>query len=187
MSEKRRLTRRMPILVVGLWVGVAIGIVLLFFVFDADALFSGGDKVQTARRGEPAPGFVLENIEGNQIRLSDYQGRAVVVNFWATWCGPCVREIPMFQEYQDRYESDMVVLGINQQESPDDVQKFVGELGLTYEMLLDRDAQVSSLYGVIGLPVTSFIDSQGILRYHHIGIMTEEQFSRYLMTLGVIQ
>jgi thiol-disulfide isomerase/thioredoxin len=166
---------------------VAIGVVILFFVFDADAVLGGGAGSQLARRGEPAPDFVLDNLSGRQIHLTDFQGQVVVINFWATWCGPCVREIPMFEEFYQQYSPDLIVLGVNQEEKPELVQQFVGDLDLSYEILLDRNAKISGLYGVIGLPVTAFVDAEGILRFQHVGIMTEDQFTRYLMALGVMQ
>ena len=187
MSEKRKFPRRLTVLVVGVWVGVALGLALLFFVFDIDRVIAPDDSSERANRGEPAPGFNLQNLSGEAVKLGDFRGRVVVINFWATWCGPCIQEMPMFQTYHQKYGPDLVMLGVNQEEKSEEVQKFTSEFELTFEMLLDTDAHVADLYRVFGLPATVFIDREGILRFHHIGVMTEEQFSRYLIALGVFQ
>jgi len=91
----------------------------------------------------------------------------------------------MFKHYHDLYSPDIVVLGINQEETLELVQDFTGDLNLSYEILLDKNAVVAELYRVFGLPVTVFIDREGVLRFDHIGLMAESQFDKYLLALGV--
>jgi len=134
----------------------------------------------------PAPDFELPDLEGNIRRLSDYKGQVVVLNFWATWCGPCVREMPMFQEFQDRYP-EMVLLGVDEEESPETVRDFLQKMGLTYTILLDEKAELARDLRVNYLPTTFFVDQQGDIRFRHYGIVTEEQLTHYLTELGVIQ
>lgn len=140
---------------------------------------------ESSEIGSPAPDFVLEDLSGNLVKLSDLKGRLVVLNFWATWCTPCRTEMPEFQEIYQRNEQDLVVLGINLEESPGDIQDFVSPLNITYPILLDKDGLVSRLYKVIQLPNTYFIDRQGILRIRHIGFLSSDQFQEYLDRVGV--
>ena len=135
----------------------------------------------------PAPDFELENLTGEIKHLSEYQGRVVVLNFWATWCGPCTYEMPFFQEIYESYESEIAVLAVNNQESVDRVSPFVEELGLTYEILMDNDGGVATQYQVLGFPTTYFIDPNGIIKFLHVGVLTEEQLDGYLNLLGVLE
>ena len=96
--------------------------------------------------------------------------------------------MPLFQRYYDDYrDADLVVLGVNQGESLDVVQTFIQETGITYPILLDTETKTAAAYQVIALPVTIFIDQEGIIRYQHIGVISEAQFTNYLKALGVIQ
>ncbi len=135
----------------------------------------------------PAPDFELENLTGEITHLSNYQGKVVVLNFWATWCGPCTDEMPFFQEIYENYASEIAVLAVNNQETVDKVSPFVEELGLTYEILMDNDGGVATQYQVIGFPTTYFIDPNGIIKYLHVGVLTEEQLDGYLNLLGVLE
>jgi len=140
---------------------------------------------ESSEIGSPAPDFVLEDLSGNPVKLSDLRGRLVVLNFWATWCTPCRTEMPEFQEIYQRNEQDLVVLGINLEESPSDIQDFVSPLNITYPILLDKEGLVSRQYKVIQLPNTYFIDRQGIFRIRHIGFLSSNQFQEYLDRVGV--
>lgn len=132
--------------------------------------------------GEAAPDFVLTDLDGNSHRLSDFQGRPVVVNFWATWCAPCRIEMPELQAAFDRYqEDDLAMLAVNRDESDVVVRDyFYGELGLTFTPLLDQGSVVSDLYEVFNMPTTYFLDASGIVTAVHRGPMTESQLDGYL-------
>ncbi|OGO30466.1 MAG: hypothetical protein A2Z16_02620 [Chloroflexi bacterium RBG_16_54_18] len=135
--------------------------------------------------GSPAPDFVLDDLSGNPVKLSDLKGRLVVLNFWATWCIPCRTEMPEFQNIYRQKEPDLVVLGINLEQSPGEIQDFITQLDITYPILLDEEGQVSRLYKVVQLPNTFFIDHDGIIRMRHIGFLSGEQFNEYLDKVGV--
>lgn len=118
--------------------------------------------------GVEAPDFVLETAAtGEQVRLSDFRGQTVVLNFWATWCVPCRTEMP---DLQAAYENDdVVVLAVNQEESDAAVQRFVDEFALSFPVVLDRQGDVRAHYNVIGLPATFFIDPDGVIRARTFG------------------
>ncbi len=185
--------KKLVIIVVGIWIGVALGVLLLWALSASGRIALGlpgsssVGQAQSVAGDQPAPGFVLENLAGDQITLDQYAGKVVVLNYWATWCGPCIREIPMFQQYHQAYSPDLVILGINAQEQPQEVKEFLEQIEVSYEILLDTTGKVLRGYKVIVLPATVFIDEKGILRYQHIGFMSEEQFAGYLREMGVLE
>ena len=121
--------------------------------------------------GEPVPDFRLDTPDGGTLQLSDYRGQAVVLNFWATWCVPCRKEMPQLQAVHAEYadSGSLTVVAVNLQESPSAVTDFGEELSLTFPLALDRDGEVVRRYGLIGLPGTFFIDAEGVLRARVIG------------------
>lgn len=118
--------------------------------------------------GQPAPDFALENAAGDVVRLSDFRGKTVVVNFWATWCAPCRKEFP---ELVKLYEgsTDVVIIGVNLQENADQVRAFADEFGAEFPLVIDADGTVAESYRLLGLPSTYFVDAGGVLREQHFG------------------
>ena len=188
----RKSTSNIAILVLGLWLGVLVG-ALILLVLAVNGVISVGflaggaaDGTETVGKvNQPAGEFELQALDGGTVRLSDLRGKVVVVNFWATWCGPCIREMPMFQEYQDRYPN-IVVLGVDEEETPEKVSQFIEQMGITYTIALDQRAEMGRAMRVSFLPTTIFIDEKGEIRFRHYGIMSEEQLVYYLSTLGAI-
>jgi len=120
----------------------------------------------------PASDFELQNMDEEKIKLSNYQGKVVLLNFWATWCPPCVREMPSMERLQQRIGTDnFKVIALNQMEDPDDVFAFTGQIELdpTFEILFDTASKVSQAYAVRGLPTTYLIDKKGNIRYRAVG------------------
>jgi thiol-disulfide isomerase/thioredoxin len=116
--------------------------------------------------------FNLQNMDEEDIRLSDYRGKVILINFWATWCPPCVREMPSMERLKQKMSADdFAVLAVNQMEDPDDVFAFTGQLELdpTFDILFDTDSEVSRYYAVRGLPTTYLIDKKGNIRYRAVG------------------
>lgn len=114
-------------------------------------------------KGKPAPDFELTSLDGHKIRLSDYRGKAVLLNFWATWCSPCKVEMPWFVELQKQYGNDgLVILGVAMDDTEaQKIAQFVGEMGVNYPVLLGTD-QVSEAYGNVDyLPTSFYIDRDG--------------------------
>lgn len=132
--------------------------------------------------GQPAPTFTLADLEGNEVSLANFRGRPVIINFWATWCGPCRIEMPELQEaYEERQEEGLAILAVNLEESPDMVRRFFyDDLRLTFTPLLDREGEVASRYGVFNLPTTYFVDAEGTIAAVHRGPLTGGQIAGYL-------
>ena len=119
--------------------------------------------------GEPAPGFQLLDPAGEVIRLEDFRGRPVLINFWATWCVPCRKETPDLVALQTEWGDAVQILGINYYESAEAAQGFVTEFAVNYPTPLDSYGQVTGSYKLRGLPETFFLDGEGIIRDHRIG------------------
>ncbi|MCJ7570101.1 MAG: redoxin domain-containing protein [Anaerolineales bacterium] len=135
--------------------------------------------------GAQAPDFALRDLEGNEVRLSDYLGRSVLLTFWATWCGPCRLEMPAFEDrYQELEDDGFTVLAVNYDEPEEDVRAFRDELGLSFPLILDPGGSVQRLYQIRGYPSSIFVDPQGVVRVVHIGLITEGQLRDYLVQLG---
>lgn len=135
----------------------------------------------------PAPQFALTGLDGRRVRLTDLQGRWIFLNFWATWCKPCVVEMPELQKLSDgKYGTspdDVMVLAVNKGEKPDEVRAFLDKYQLTLPVVLDTDSIVSGQYVIISLPVTFIIDPRGIVRQQHIGALDEPSIQRYLQLI----
>ena len=126
--------------------------------------------------GALAPDFLLESLEGGEVRLSDYQGQPVVLNFWATWCGPCRKEIPQFVEAYERFRGDgLVIIGVNMQEGKSIARGYVEDYGMQFPVAIDVDGEVGDAYRLLGLPVTYFIDRDGVVRGVFTGPFEEKE------------
>ncbi len=132
-----------------------------------------GDLEEAPLPGYRAPLFRLASVTGSQIELTEFAGRPVVLNFWATWCAPCRAEMPDLQRIDQRFRGRAAILGINQGEPPDRVTRFSLELGIAYPLLLDQDQAINRLYRVRALPTTVFIDRHGVVSEVFTGIITE--------------
>jgi thiol-disulfide isomerase/thioredoxin len=120
-------------------------------------------------------------MSGEMVRLSDYLGRPVILNFWATWCAPCRLEMPELQRAQAEFgDEGPVVLTINQEESAERVAEFLDEVGLTLPALLDSDAEVGKMYGAFFLPTTVIVDQDGRVAAIHRGMISRDELDEYL-------
>ena len=127
-----------------------------------------------------APNFRLPDSRGNTLSLADYHGKVVILDFWATWCGPCKLEMPAIQAaYQMHQEDGLVVLAIAVDDSVSNVRRFFDEYGLSFQPLMD-DGTVSRAYQVFGLPTSVFIGSDGNITARHTGMLTEGKIQEYL-------
>ena len=123
-----------------------------------------------------APDFTLKDLNGNDVKLSDYKGKIVILNFWAVWCQYCLLEMPDFNELNKELEKEdeVVILAINSQESPEKVKEYLTSSNIDLKVLLDQDGTVTQTYGISGFPTTFFINKDGSL-YTYIPNMTDKK------------
>ena len=139
-------------------------IALVFSVFAASSLASSGME------GKLAPDFALKSSTGENLRLSELRGDVVMINFWATWCGPCRQEMPLLDELYARYERvGFSLLGVNIDDDSGRAMDMIEELGVNFPVLFDARKEVSKLYEVEAMPVTVIVDRTGTVRYIHHG------------------
>ncbi|GAX91382.1 TlpA family protein disulfide reductase [Effusibacillus lacus] len=148
---------------------LVLAVVVGLFVY---AFLGFKGKTEAVKVGMPAYDFQREDLTGKQIKLSDYKGKVVVLNFFTTWCPPCIEEAPELQKFEDAYKDKAKLLIIDRQEPKERVQKFVQEKKSTSTYLLDIDDSLAKKYGVVGQPETFVIDRQGIIREHIKGPVT---------------
>jgi peroxiredoxin len=118
----------------------------------------------------PAPDFTLQDLNGTEVNLSDYLGKNVILNFWATSCGYCKMQLPYLEEVYKKYsETGLTVLAVNAMESYNRAADYIAKQGYTFPVLLDSNGAVNQLYCVPALPATMFIDSEGIVRFARLG------------------
>lgn len=145
--------------------------VILLMILASGMLITGcSTSVEVPEIGKAAPSFQLTDIDGQSVSLSDFQGEPVLLNFWATWCGPCRMEMPYIQEVHNRWsEQGLVVLAVNIGESLTTVEGFIQDYSLSFPVLLDLEGNVAERYNIRGIPATYFIDSGGVIRDIQIG------------------
>jgi len=127
--------------------------------------------------GNPAPDFILNDIDGIEAKLTDFKGKVVLLDFWATWCGPCMKAMPHIQALSETYdEENVIILGINSWErEKDKLRPLLNEHKITYRVLLDSNDEVIQKYGVKAIPKFFVIDKEGIVRYSYTGLPAESQ------------
>ena len=134
------------------------------------AIFMGSSLASSGLTGQTAPDFVLKSATGENLRLSEYRGDVVMINFWATWCGPCRQEMPLLDELYDRYQRvGFNLLGVNIDDDSRRAMAMVNELGISFPVLFDEDKKVSKLYEVEAMPLTLLLDREGTVRHVHHG------------------
>lgn len=115
--------------------------------------------------GQAAPNFKLQDLTGQQVSLNEFKGKIVMLDFWATWCGPCRMTMPVVESLQKEYAGTMVLLAVNLQEPLDVVRDYIRAHGIHSRVLLDEDGAVGSMYGAEAIPMQILIDKQGIIRF----------------------
>jgi peroxiredoxin len=177
---------------------------IIFLLFPILGLIAGGIVMLTNKPGHlaltpepvtlpppkavadaPMIDFTLTSLDGKTVSLSDYQGRIVFLNFWATWCTPCQHELPAFQQFlSQQTPNGPIVLSVDVAESSDQINAFLTKFSISgLNILLDTDAKVSDSYGIFNMPTTFVIDPRGIVRYPKYGAMTIDDLNGYVRQL----
>jgi peroxiredoxin len=134
------------------------------------ALFAVVSLASSSLEGQAAPDFVLKSATGENLRLSEHRGEVVMINFWATWCGPCRQEMPLLDDLYSRYQRvGFSLLGVNIDDDSGKAMKMVQELGVSFPVLFDERKEVSRQYAVEAMPVTVLVDRTGTVRHVHHG------------------
>ncbi len=154
-----------------------IAVVMLFIGLHVARKNHGG-MLAGQLAGQPAPDFELQSIDGKNIKLSDFRGKAVLLNFWATYCGPCKIEMPWFVALQNQYgPQGLQIIGVDMEDaSTEDVAKFAKDMGVNYPILLGKEAVGQSYGGVDVLPTTFFIDRTGKVTGREFGLQSRSVF-----------
>jgi len=138
---------------------------------------SGPEVAQGPQVDKLAPDFQLQTLDGQAVSLGDFRGKPVLLNFWATWCGPCRFEMPFLQEIFEKKEwsdTGLVILAIDIGESPSSVKEFMEHFGLSFPALLDINQDVALKYNIRAIPTTFFIDKDGIIQDIKVGAFSSK-------------
>jgi peroxiredoxin len=133
--------------------------------------------------GNVPPDFELMTLDGEKMSLSSLEGKKVILNFWATWCPPCRKEMPDMQKIHDDYEGEVVVAAVNltsSEKNIDSVKHFVDELGLTFPVLLDEDGKINKQFEVLSYPTSYIVNEDGVITTKFAGAMTYEQMQDFI-------
>lgn len=171
MSSRENRRKKATIVIVSILIGTIILLGGLYILaIQMSRRFQGmiGAGLET---GTVAPDFISKNLNGDDVQLSQFRGKVVLIDFWAVFCKPCVIVLPKIQEIHEKYnDEELVVLMINVSEDKNKIQKFIEENGYTFQVLLGSgNMNVQKNYGVIGIPHTYIIDKQGKVAYSRIG------------------
>jgi len=140
-------------------------LLLLLILFTG---FSGNVLAETAQGA--APNFTLKSQKNGNLKLSELRGKVVLINFWASWCGPCRQEMPILDELYRHYRPlDFTILGVNVEQNSDDAKSLLKDVPVTFPILFDTENKISKLYDVKGMPSTVLVDRDGNIRYIHMG------------------
>ena len=165
--------------------GILKGIILtILLVAVGYAIYSqvvANDKEGASSNEKVAPGFVLNDLKGKKYDLADYRGKGVLINFWATYCPPCEKEMPYLESaYQDYKDQGVEILAVNAEEPSLIVNQFAAKQKLSFPILLDRDGEVLDKYHVQNLPITFLVNKDGVIEDQVFGEMTEDDIRGYL-------
>lgn len=170
--------RGTPVLRYVLTFGGIVGVIgLLAYGFTVDPR-----NIPSTLVGGQAPDFQLQLLDGTVVQLSDYRGRVVFLNFWASWCPPCRAEARLLEEaWRQVKDREIVFLGVNIQDTEEGARRFIEEFGITYPNGRDPQSRIAINYGVYGIPETFFIDREGRITYKHIGALGGEILGQKLV------
>lgn len=144
-------------------------------------LLDDGDAIPQA--GEVAPDFRFTLPDGTTTKLNELRGKKVLINFWATWCGPCQEEMPDLQQAHEQAGDDLVIIGVNKAEDAAAVASFVKDVPVTFPLVLDPDSDIAYRYGARNLPMSFFVNTDGTINMVKLGIMDEAFIEQQVQAL----
>lgn len=148
---------------------------------STQAAGESGLRPVTGQGGDPLPLETLPGFaDGPAVDLGEVVGEPLVVNFWATWCGPCVREMPMLRDVSSQMAGAVTFIGINVQDSPTQAKAFLEDVGVEYVQAVDPDGEFFRAAGGLGMPTTLLVDADGVVRYRHTGELTADKLRTLL-------
>jgi cytochrome c biogenesis protein CcmG/thiol:disulfide interchange protein DsbE len=198
MNEVPPKSNRAPLVILG--IGLLLGLIGGLVIFGGlprqwpwaavAPVGTPGTPAPAPVAGAPAPDFTLMDASGKAVRLWDLKGKVVLINFWATWCSPCQREMPAIQhEFETRREEGFMVLAVDAAETGPhieaDIQAFGDQFGLTFPLLLDPQIVVNDRYRIRGYPTSFFVNRAGVIAAQHVGELTAKQLADYLAKLDL--
>jgi len=154
------------------WVVPLLAGALVLIVLVWGSLKSGPSSVQVGGR---APDFTLTLMDGGQISLKDLRGQVVVLNFWASWCGPCRLEVPVLEQVWKDYGDEVAFVGIAHNDLPEQVRAFVERYGMTFPNGVDINGGIARAYGLTSVPQTFVIDEEGFVQAHQMGAIVQAE------------
>jgi thiol-disulfide isomerase/thioredoxin len=187
-----RLSRKAAWLAMG---AVALALALIWIAPGIDHVDESAPGASSGSPGEPEDAsavgkparldFKLKDMNGVDVKLDSFKGKVILLNFWATWCGPCKAEIPSLVELQEKYADDLVVLGFSVDDTPEKMKPYSEEYKVNYPLLVGNGREdVQNAFGpLLGIPVSVIIGRDGIIAKKHTGIATKEQFEREIQSL----
>lgn len=161
-----------------------ISLLLSLVLLTACNTTSGDDAEHVGTAiGEKAPNFTLQTIDGEQVELASLEGKRVLLNFWATWCGPCREELPHMQSFYEGADKSIEMVAVNltsQDYGKDKVTQFIDDYDMTFPVVLDALGDIAKRYEILTIPTTFILDEQGIILEKISGPLTEEQIKQYM-------
>jgi peroxiredoxin len=168
--------------------GLTIGLLMGYLIIRGSGSSSSAGSTSRSSapaRGLPIADFELTALTGETVKLSQFRGQPVMINFWGTWCPPCRSEMPLLQSTYELHGSKLVILAVNVNDTQQAAEQFVEEMGLTFPILMDEDGSVRNQFQVRGYPTTYFVDDEGVLREQFIGELKQNLIDEYLAKIGV--
>lgn len=180
--------RQGPVLMIGM---IVVGVAMMLFAIvgllrtNQTQSSGGADEARGPLHvGVRVADFAFSDLTGKTVRLSDFKGRSVLINSWATWCPPCQREMPDLEAFYQQHQSNgFVVLAINAGETREQAAGFVSQIGMTFPVLLDPDEKFTDRYNIRDYPTSVLVGTDGLVKAVHIGLITPEQLDREILPL----
>lgn len=185
MTNQSSFQRTLAFIVMGIGL-IAIGVAAMALITMRQSQIerTAPSSVVPAKADYPAPALTLNDLDGNPHSLSDYLGQVVLVNLWATWCPPCVEELPTLNSFYDDYAEDgFVIIGIDDGEELSVVKAYVARVGLDFPIWTDPDYLSESTFGTVNLPSSYVIDRRGQIRLQWVGAISRAMLEKYVIPI----